>query len=274
MKVNGKNHFAADLEINFQNRSFPRGDLAAGSYRNIGNQSYNNNVKSALAENINPLPAKKFLQSLLPSSERVFLETGDYVYKPGEHIKYIYFPESAILSELQILEEGETIEIAMIGKKEIAGIQAIFGSAKATNWINVSFAGSALKIRTELVRREVCRGGAVQTGIFESIDQYFNQISQRAVCNAHHNIEKRLSCWLLMLYDRCRNDNFAMTQEQLAHFLGVYRPSITHAAQFLRDKEIIKYSRGKISILNRAELEKTSCSCYTNIANYCRPEVH
>ena len=265
MKLNGKKYVTTTAETAFQGQSSLCRKIKEGRYWNkIGQENAAANL--ACAE----MP---FLQTtalpicLSAFAERVFFSVDEFVYKAGDEIKYIYFPETAMISELQTLEGGETIEIAMLGAKEIVGLQAIFGSSKAASWTMSFFTGSALRVSTDIIKQEFYRGGALQTLILKSIGQYISQISQRAVCNAHHSIEKRLCFWLIMLHDRCRSDDFLVTQEQLAYFLGVYRPSITQVAQTLRKKKIIEYVRGKISIVSRKKLEETACFCYSNIDN-------
>lgn len=265
MKLNGNKYVTATAENEFHGQGLLHHKIKEVGYWNNSGQE---------RTGAKPAPAKMTASQTaeLPGclsafAERVFFSVDEFVYKAGDEIKYIYFPETAVMSELQILEDGETVEIAMLGKKEMIGLQAIFGSRKTTNWTMSFYAGSALRISTKIIKQEFHRGGALQTLLLESIGQYINQISQRSVCNAHHCIEKRLCFWLLMLRDRCQSDNFLITQEQIAHFLGVYRPSITQVAQTLRKKKIIEYARGKISIVNYKKLEETACFCYSNIDN-------
>lgn len=202
------------------------------------------------------------LARLMPHLERVMLASDKYIYQPDDNINFIYFPETAVISEFQILEDGRTVEIAMIGREGIAGHSAVFCSQPAMNWMQVSVAGSALKINSQFFREEFNRGGALQAAIFDYVNHYIGHISQRVICNSYHTAEKRLCSWLLMLHDRNKDSNLRMTQEQLARFLGVHRPSITQIAQTLRRKKIIGYTRGSISIINRPELEKSACECY------------
>lgn len=205
---------------------------------------------------------EKALARLIPHLERVTLASDEFIYQPEDKIDFIYFPETAVMSEFQILEDGRTVEIAMIGREGIAGHSAVFCSQPAMNWTQVSVAGSALKINSQILRAEFNRGGAMRAIVFDYVNHYIGQISQRVICNSYHTAEKRLCSWLLMLHDRNKDSKLRMTQEQLARFLGVHRPSITQIAQILRRKKIIEYTRGSISIINRPELEKSACECY------------
>ncbi len=206
--------------------------------------------------------SEKTLARLMPHLERVTLASDEYIYQPENKIDFIYFPETAVMSEFQILEDGRTVEIAMIGREGLTGHSAIFCLQPAMNWTQVSVAGSALKINSRILREEFNRGGALQAALFDFINHYIGQISQRVICNSYHTAEKRLCSWLLMLHDRNKNSRLQMTQEQLARFLGVHRPSITQIAQSLRRKKLISYIRGSISIIDRPELEKAACECY------------
>jgi CRP-like cAMP-binding protein len=208
---------------------------------------------------------KNDLAYLLPYLERVTFEVEEYLYQPDDEIEYIYFPETAVISEFQILEDGRTVEIAMTGSEGVIGLSAVFNGQQAVNWSQVTVSGTALKIKTQLLKEEFSRGGALHTLFLDYINIYIGQISQRVICNSYHTVEQRFCSWLLMLHDRNKNPRVPLTQEQIARFLGVHRPSITQIAQVLRRKKIINYLRGKISIVDRPKLENTACECYEGI---------
>jgi CRP-like cAMP-binding protein len=202
------------------------------------------------------------LAGLLPFLERVTFEGEEYIYQPEEDIDFIYFPETAVMSEFQILEDGRTVEIAMTGREGIIGLSAVFNGQQAVNWTQATIAGTALKINTQILKEEFNRGGELQAVFLDYINNYIGQISQRVICNSYHTVEQRLCSWLLMLHDRNKCAKVPMTQEQIARFLGVHRPSITQIALNLRKKKIINYIRGKISITDRQKLENSACECY------------
>jgi CRP-like cAMP-binding protein len=202
------------------------------------------------------------LAKLLPYLERVEFAGDEYIYQPDDEIEFIYFPETAVLSEFQILEDGRTVEIAMTGHEGVIGLSAVFNGQQAINWMQVSVAGTALKISTQILREEFYHGGALQAVFLDYINNYIGQISQRVICNSYHTVEQRFCSWLLMLQDRKKSSKVPMTQEQIARFLGVHRPSVTQIAQSLRRKKVINYIRGKISILDRQKLENSACECY------------
>lgn len=207
------------------------------------------------------LPAHE-LADLLPFLERVEFAGDEFVYQPEDEIEFIYFPETAVMSEFQILEDGRTVEIAMTGREGIIGMSAVFNGQQAINWTQVSVAGTALKVNTQFLREEFQSGGALQAVFLDYVNNYISQISQRVICNSYHTVEQRFCSWLLMLQDRKKSSKVPMTQEQIARFLGVHRPSVTQIAQTLRRKKIINYIRGKISIIDRPKLENSACECY------------
>jgi CRP-like cAMP-binding protein len=204
-------------------------------------------------------------QDLLPYLETVSLAGGDYLYQPGDHVDFIYFPETAVISEFQILEDGRTVEIAMTGNEGVLGLLPIFNAGRAANWTQVSVGGTAAKINSRIFEKKISHHPSFQRHLFEYINDYVGQISQRSVCNSYHVIEQRFCSWLLMIQDRKKTNKLPLTQEQIARSLGVHRPSLTHIAQNLRSKKIIDYVRGKIYILNRAELENSACPCFSEI---------
>ena len=203
------------------------------------------------------------VEEIFPFIEQVHLNPGEYIYQPDDIINYLYFPETAIISDFQILEDGKTLEVAMIGREGIAGINSVFNSHSSPNWLQVSISGKALRIDSTIFRREFNNCEVLQNLFFDYINMYIAQISQKVICNNHHSVEERLCCWLLMISDRCELNKLPLTQEQIAGFLGVHRPSITLITQSLREKGIIDYVRGKISILDKEKLEVLSCDCYS-----------
>lgn len=218
--------------------------------------------KTIFANDLLAAQAEDNLAELMPFLERVSLATDETIYQPDDLIDYVYFPETAVFSEYHILEDGRTVEIAMTGREGVVGLPAVFAPHPSMNWTQVSVAGTALKISTEILKEKFNRGGEFQAALLDYLNNYIGQISQRVICNSYHTVEKRLCSWLLMVNDRNKNTKLQMTQEQLARFLGVHRPSITQIAQSLRKKKIIKYIRGSISITNRRELERAACECY------------
>lgn len=200
---------------------------------------------------------------LMPHLETVNLESGKELHSSGEHSRYIYFPETAVISNLFTLLDGSTIEVAMIGREGATDLSEILGAHASAHWAQVAVGGTALRIKAEILKQEFNRAGHLQSMLLDYINSHIAQISQRVVCKSFHIIEKRLCSWLLMLHDRVRKNQLPLTQEQISLFLGVHRPSVTLVAQTLRDKNLINYTRGKVHILNRQSLENSACECYS-----------
>lgn len=226
--------------------------------------------KDALTEAFpsNQILAGCFAESfdqISPYLEKVSFSGDEFIYQPDDPIYYVYFPETVVISELQILEDGRTVETAMIGKEGVTGIPAIFNSQTVNCWTQVSLPGEALRIDFQILKDEFEFGGSLQASLFDFVGSYLGQVSQRVVCNTHHAVESRLCSWLLMLGDRSKCDEFLITQEKIARLLGVHRPSISNIAGSLRENNAIDYARGKITILDRRFLEQTACSCYQSL---------
>jgi CRP-like cAMP-binding protein len=210
---------------------------------------------------LSALPAEDFAR-LLPHLEPVSLSADEELYKLGEPISFAYFLENAVVSQLHLLADGNTTETAIIGYEGMIGLSAILSSHLPLYLTQVLLAGSALRIRTDVLKQEFNRGRALQQLMLSYASARLTQISQKAVCNGRHKLEERLCCWLLMIQDRLGNGELRLTQEQIAHHLGARRAGVTCVAAALRDKDIISYRRGVIRILDRSALEAAACECY------------
>lgn len=211
---------------------------------------------------LSALPAEVFAK-LLPHLQTISIASGENVYHSGDNGYYVYFPETAVFSQLNVLEDGRTVETAMIGSEGFLGISTVLSCENnSALWTQAIIGGNALRINASIFKQEFQTCGFLHTSFLEYLNFYIKQITQKAVCNNHHLIEERFSTWLLMLDDRCGNDRLVLTHEQIAHFLGVHRPSVTCIAQDLRQNGIIDYCRGRINILDRQKLEMSACECY------------
>lgn len=207
------------------------------------------------------LPVEDFVR-LIPLLEPVALSAGESLPDSEWDERFIYFPEDAVISCLSTFQDGSIVEVGMIGKEGLVGINAIFRSQSPTQWTRVSVAGSALRVRTRTLREEFDRAGALRELVLRYASEYMNQISQRAACHLRHRVDERLASWLLMIRDRLESDNLAFTQEMIAQHLGTRRAGITTAALDLQHRHSIAYSRGHITFLNRRALEESACECY------------
>jgi CRP-like cAMP-binding protein len=202
------------------------------------------------------------LKRLQPHMRKAAFVGGEFIYRPDEAIDWIYFPEMTAISELQILEDGRTIEVSITGREGAVGLPAMYLAARSANWVQVCAPGTAVKIKRDALRNETRGFEGINTVFHGAIQSYIQQISQKVACNAHHSVEERFSTWLLMLQDRCSGNRLKLTQEHIARVLGVYRPSVTCIAQEMRDKGLIDYVRGNIIIADRERLMDKSCGCY------------
>lgn len=207
------------------------------------------------------LSAEEYAQ-LLPKLERVSFALGQVIYEPGGNIDYIYFPTSSVVSLLYTMEDGATAEMGLTGNDGAVGIALFLGGDTMPNRAVAQIAGGAIRMKAKTVQQEFARGGSLQHMLLRYTQALMTQISQTAVCNRLHPVEKRLCRWLLLSHDRVKSDELQMTQEFIANMLGGRRESVTVAAGRLQEAGLIRYSRGNIRILNRLGLEATVCECY------------
>jgi CRP-like cAMP-binding protein len=207
------------------------------------------------------LPAEEY-ERLVPHLELVSLPVNQVLYEVGEPIEYVYFPHQAIVSLISIMEDGSTVEAGMVGNDGMVGLPVILGGNKTSNQAFVQVAGNGMRMKAELLKSEFNRGGALQNLLLRYTQALLTQVSQGVACNRLHTIEERLARWLLTVQDRLESDQFPLTQEFIAQMLGTRRSGVTVAAGTLSKAGTIRYSRGKITILNQEDLEATSCECY------------
>lgn len=211
---------------------------------------------------------KNILKALQPSMKRIELEQETYLFQPDDEPDYVYFPETAAVSEFQILEDGRMVEVAIIGREGAIGLSKLFCSTPIPNCVQVMQAGTAIRLNIRDARLLVRQKPDAAFYFYPFVDTYIRQISQKTICNLYHSVKARFCTWLLMVQDRCDNRILHLTHEQIARTLGVYRPRITCIAREMKRLKIIDYSRGGISIRNRSEIELSACNCYADIADY------
>ena len=210
---------------------------------------------------LNVLPDQDYAR-LLPDTEQVELASGAVIYRADQPITHVYFPHTAMISIVTNTSDGQSIEAGIIGWEGMAGVEVLMQVDSTSNDSMVQIPNGAIRINTKAIREEFDRGGALQTITLRYIHALMLQISQTALCNRLHSLEQRLSRWLLMCRDRTGTDEIRLTQEFLSIMLGVNRPSVTLAAITMQSGGYIKYSRGKIKILDVKGLEKFACECY------------
>lgn len=205
-----------------------------------------------------------------PYLEHVQMPVGEILYESGCHLPYVYFPSTAIVSLLYVMENGASAEIAMIGNEGMLGITLMMGGFTMPNRAMVLCAGSAYRLRSRLLINEFNRSGGRRSGSLQQVFLHYTQalmtqMSQTAACNRHHSMEQQLCRWLLSCLDRSPANELALTQELISSVLGVRREGITEAAGKLQHAGLIHYRRGHIKVLDRAGLAKRACECYQTV---------
>jgi CRP-like cAMP-binding protein len=207
------------------------------------------------------LPREEY-ERLLPQLEIVSLTFNDSIYQPGEPIPHVYFPLSGVLSLLTILANGTAIEVATIGNEGMVGLPVFLGAVTTPGSAIAQVPGEAMRMKAEEFREEISRGSPLHALLHRYTQAMFHLIAQTAACNRVHSITERCSRWLLMTHDRVGSNQFVLTQEFLAQMLGVHRPRVNAVARALQGAGLIRYSRGRITILDREGLEAASCECF------------
>jgi CRP-like cAMP-binding protein len=207
------------------------------------------------------LPPEDFAR-LEPHLELVPLPLGWAVYEAGGRQGHMYFPTTAIVSLLYVMQDGSSAEIAVVGNEGVIGIALFMGGETTPSRAVVQSAGHGYRLRAALLKAEFERGGPLQLLLLRYTQVLLTQMAQLAVCNRHHSVEQQLCRWLLLCLDRLPSNKLAMTQELIASMLGVRRVGVTEAAGRLQAAGLIEYSRGKITVLDRPGLEAAACECY------------
>ncbi|HKC65159.1 MAG TPA: Crp/Fnr family transcriptional regulator [Pyrinomonadaceae bacterium] len=205
---------------------------------------------------------------LLPDLEFISLPLDVSLYRSGEAIEYVYFPGDGIVSLVTKMKDGTTIEVGLIGNDGMVGIPVLLGDNIAFEEAIVQIAGSAMRMKTNVFKEGLkSNHNPLLTQLLLYTRTLMKQVSQTAACNRLHTVEERLSRWLLMCHDRMESDELLLKQEFISDMLGVRRASVGTAAGGLQARGVIRYSRGRISILKRRELEESACECYRAVAD-------
>ncbi|MCL5975811.1 MAG: Crp/Fnr family transcriptional regulator [Gammaproteobacteria bacterium] len=199
---------------------------------------------------------------VFPDLELVQMPLGDALYSPDKQIKHVYFPTTAIVSLLHVMESGASAEIAVVGKEGIVGVSLFMGGETTPSWAVVQSAGYAYRLTGQRLKAEFFRAKTLQRLLLRYTQALMTQMAQTAVCNRHHTVDQQLCRWLLLSLDRLPSNELTMTQELIANMLGVRREGVTEAAGHLQRDGLIRYVRGKITVLDRNGLENRVCECY------------
>jgi CRP-like cAMP-binding protein len=210
---------------------------------------------------LDALPAAEWLR-WQPQLELVDLPLGMVLYESGSTMGHVYFPTSAIVSLLYVLENGASAEIAVVGHEGVVGISIFMGGGSTPSRAVVQSAGKGFRLRSGAMKDEFGRSSPVMHLLLRYTQALITQMTQTAVCNRHHSLDQQLCRWLLLSLDRLPGDNLVMTQELIANMLGVRREGVTEAALSLQKAGLISYARGHIKVLDRPGLEQRTCECY------------
>ena len=190
------------------------------------------------------------------------MKLGEAIYESGGRLQHVYFPTTAIVSLLYVMEDGASAEIAIVGNEGVLGIALFMGGETTPSRAVVQSAGYGYRLRAQLLKDEFNRAGPMMHLLLRYTQALITQMAQTAVCNRHHSVEQQLCRWLLLSLDRLSTHELTMTQELIANMLGVRREGVTEAAGNLQRAGLIRYSRGRITVLDRPRLEREVCECY------------
>ena len=196
-----------------------------------------------------------------PLLEHVEMPLGQILYESGATLTHVYFPTTSIVSLLYVMENGASAEVAVVGNEGLVGVSLFMGGESTPSRAVVQSGGHGFRLKAQWMKDEFERAGPVLHLLLRYTQALITQMAQTAVCNRHHSLDQQLCRWLLLSLDRLRANEVAMTQELIANMLGVRREGVTAAAQELQQAGLISYARGRITVLDRAGLERT-CECY------------
>ncbi len=202
------------------------------------------------------------LERWRPQLERVDLRLGQVLYEPGDTLSHAYFPTTAIVSLLYVMQNGASAEISVVGCEGVVGISLFMGGESTPSRAVVQSAGEGYRLKAAAMKEEFAQGGPVMHLLLRYTQALITQMSQTAVCNRHHTVDQQLCRWLLLNLDRLQSNELVMTQELIANMLGVRREGVTETALKLQQANLIRYVRGRITVVDRPGLEKRACECY------------
>ena len=217
-----------------------------------------------------PDPSRNHLLAALPDAEwrrweplleAVEMPLGQVLYESGSTLSHVYFPTTAIVSLLYVMEDGASAEIAVVGNEGLIGVSLFMGGESTPSRAVVQSAGQGYRLASDTIKTEFKRAPVLHL-LLRYTQALITQMAQTAVCNRHHSLDQQLCRWLLLSLDRLRGDELVMTQELIANMLGVRREGVTEAALKLQEAGLIRYARGRISVLDRTGLEARTCECY------------
>lgn len=214
------------------------------------------------------LPPAEYAR-LLPDLVLVDMPLGWTMSESGDHVRFLHFPVSGVVSLIYALEDGSSSEIALVGNEGLVGISIYMGGDSMPSSTEVQSAGQAYRLSRKVMKHEFELGGKLQHLALLYTQALMCQTSQTAVCNQHHSVEQQFSRWLLMSFDRLQSNKMTITQEHISHLLGVRRESVTQTAGKLQEAGLITKARGSITLVDRTKLEAQACECYVAVKEEC-----
>ena len=222
------------------------------------------NERNAQNKILRSMPGKES-RAIFALLEFVDLPTRSILNETATPIESAYFMESGLASVLNIMEDGKSVEVGLMGKEGFVGMPLLVGFKTSPSRVVMQIPGSAFKIRAKDFSALLAECPQLQKALFRFSQEMAVQSAQIAACNRLHEVDERLARWLLMCQDRLGGNKVPLTQEFLAHMLGTRRASVTVAAGMLQKAGLIKYTRGEVKIENRKELENAACECYATM---------
>jgi CRP-like cAMP-binding protein len=207
------------------------------------------------------LPADE-IDLLKPNLEMLSLTPGDVLYQAGDAIRYVYFPNTGMISLISVTEQGQTVEVGYTGYEGMVGLPCILGQQEMAYQAMVQVAADCFRVDAKIIKSLFKKNGTFHDVALRYVYVIIKQISQTCVCNHFHTIEARLCRWLTVMCERANNKQLSLTQEFLAHMLGVQRTSVGMIANSLQASGVIRYRRGKIEIVDFERLKQCACECY------------
>jgi CRP-like cAMP-binding protein len=207
------------------------------------------------------LPIEEF-ERLAPHLQLVAMPLGEVLYESGGPLRHVYFPTTSIVSLLYVMQNGASAEIAVVGNEGLLGVSLFMGGETTPSRAVVQSSGHGYRLEGQLLKDEFNRAGPLLRLLLRYTQALITQMSQTAVCNRHHSLQQQLCRWLLLSLDRLPGNTLTMTQELISNMLGVRREGVTEAARNLQAGGMIRYSRGRIEVLDRPKLERAVCECY------------
>lgn len=221
-------------------------------------------IKSSTNRLLSALPPADHYR-IVSKSEQFTLNFADQIYGADDLIDYVYFPTAGVVSLLSAVENTFSLEVGLVGREGLVGLPVFLGVERSRNLAIVQGEGEAIRMRADIFIEECAASDALSARVRRYAHSRMTQISQSAVCLGYHTAEQRLSRWLLMTADRMRSDEFEITQAFMSSMLGIRREAVNKAVKALESRELIRHTRGRISITDREQLERQACFCYSAI---------